>query len=227
MEIKNGFISAGQNVRGFEASPNIGKRLKPEMVIMHFTGGKRVRAAINWLKNPKSSASAHFVVDQEGFVTQLVSCDKIAWHAGQSVWGARSGVNGFSIGIELINSGILSFKSGKYLNATGDEVPESSVVTDVKGRYWECFTEVQIQTAVALVRAIMQAYPSVTEIAGHEDVAPKRKLDPGPAFPWQVFQGIENLSVRGRMPVKPQNRANLTALKDAAHRVLSWVKNLI
>ncbi|MDX5371390.1 MAG: 1,6-anhydro-N-acetylmuramyl-L-alanine amidase AmpD [Pseudomonadaceae bacterium] len=100
--------------------------------------------------------SAHFLVERDGAVTQFVSCNARAWHAGVSSFEGRENCNDFSLGIELEGT---------------DDQP---------------FTEAQYDALVELTEQLLQAYPqmSVARICGHSDIAPGRKTDPGPCFDW-------------------------------------------
>ena len=100
--------------------------------------------------------SAHALIDRSGTITQYVPFDRRAWHAGASAHRGRARCNDFSIGIEL--EGV-------------DDRP---------------YADEQYAAAVALVCALLAAYPRLTfaGIVGHADVAPGRKTDPGPAFDW-------------------------------------------
>jgi N-acetyl-anhydromuramoyl-L-alanine amidase len=102
--------------------------------------------------------SAHFFIRRDGALIQFVPCSLRAWHAGESSWRGRSRCNDFSIGIEI--EGV-------------DDLP---------------FADVQYQTLERLTAALLAAYPSVNAIAGHEDVAPVRKTDPGPCFDWLRYR---------------------------------------
>ena len=103
--------------------------------------------------------SAHFLIRRNGEITQFVSCDERAWHAGISEFKGRSGCNDFSIGIELEGSDDCEFDATQYASL------------------------------VNLTHKIMQAYPQITldRITGHCDIAPQRKTDPGPYFDWHYF----------------------------------------
>ena len=103
--------------------------------------------------------SAHCLIRRDGIVVQYVSFDQSAWHAGDSCFEKRHNCNDFSIGIELEGS---------------DETP---------------YTEGQYRSLTELSRTLMQHYPGITagRIAGHSDVAPGRKTDPGPAFDWSRY----------------------------------------
>lgn len=100
--------------------------------------------------------SSHLVIARDGALTQYVSFKDRAWHAGRSSYEGRIECNDFSVGIELEGE---------------DEVPYEAAQYDV------------LAEAIAALRA---AYPSMLpqRIAGHSDVAPGRKTDPGPAFDW-------------------------------------------
>lgn len=98
--------------------------------------------------------SAHFLVGRRGELTQFVSCDDRAWHAGVSCLLGRTACNDFSIGVELV----------------GDEHHR--------------FTERQYARLATLVAALRRRYP-LRYAVGHADIAPGRKIDPGPYFDWQ------------------------------------------
>ena len=100
--------------------------------------------------------SAHFYVRRDGRLVQFVPVHERAWHAGVSVYGARDACNDFAVGIELEGT---------------DEEP---------------YDERQYPVLAALVVALRRAYPTLAEdaLAGHSDIAPTRKTDPGPHFDW-------------------------------------------
>lgn len=104
--------------------------------------------------------SAHFVVDRAGKVTQFVPLDRRAWHAGESVWQGKANCNDYSVGIEML----------------GDERT--------------LFTPAQYREAARLCRVLMERFPGITveRIVGHQDVAPKRKWDPGVQWDWARFR---------------------------------------
>jgi len=103
--------------------------------------------------------SAHLLIDRTGRVTQYVPLHSRAWHAGQSSYCGRDNCNDFSIGIEL------------------------------EGLDTDTYTEAQYQSLAEATAAIMEAYPAIdkSRITGHSDIAPGRKLDPGPGFDWRHF----------------------------------------
>ena len=100
--------------------------------------------------------SAHLLISRRGRVTQFVPFDRRAWHAGTSRYRGRRGCNDFAIGIELEGT---------------DATP---------------YTNTQYTRLTAVVAALVARYPklSVSTIAGHAEIAPGRKTDPGPSFDW-------------------------------------------
>lgn len=105
------------------------------------------------------TVSAHFLIERSGVVTQFVSCNQRAWHAGVSSFFGRENCNDFSLGIELEGC---------------DDQP---------------FTDSQYQALAALTRELLRGYPQMNRerICGHSDIAPGRKTDPGPCFDWERF----------------------------------------
>jgi AmpD protein len=105
--------------------------------------------------------SAHLLIRRDGEIIQFVPFHLRAWHAGKSFCEGRERVNDFSVGIEIEGS---------------DEDP---------------FEPLQYATLQEVTRAMMRAYPRITgkRIYGHSDVAPGRKIDPGPHFDWARYLG--------------------------------------
>ena len=110
--------------------------------------------------------SSHVLIARDGALTQYVPFDERAWHAGTSHWRGRDACNDFSFGVELEGA---------------DDVP---------------YDDLQYEALAELVAALQRAYPSLADgwIAGHSDIAPGRKTDPGPAFDWQQLEH----AIRGR-----------------------------
>lgn len=104
--------------------------------------------------------SSHLVIRRDGEIVQYVPFHARAWHAGASRFAGRERCNDFSVGVELEGA---------------DTVP---------------YADAQYAALAAVARALMRAYPRITpeRIAGHSDIAPGRKTDPGPAFDWTRFR---------------------------------------
>ena len=141
-------------------SPNFNARTQPvSMLVLHYTGMKTGEAAIERLCDPDAGVSAHYVVEEDGRVLQLVAESDRAWHAGRGAWAGVSDVNSASIGIEIVNGG----------HEFG--LPP--------------FPALQIESVITLCRDILGRHPiAPTNIIGHSDMAPNRKEDPGERFPW-------------------------------------------
>ena len=107
--------------------------------------------------------SAHLLVRRDGSVTQFVPFTARAWHAGESCFRGKHRCNDYSIGIEL------------------------------EGEDETAYDKRQYQSLTAILQAIFAAYPKISarEVAGHCDIAPGRKSDPGPAFDWlRLYDGL-------------------------------------
>ncbi len=164
----------------------------PDTIVLHYTAGGSYSSSVNWLCNPRAKASAHIVVGRNGEIVQLLPFNKQAWHAGSSEWKGREELNKYSIGIEMANWGILSKRLDGYYTISGHKVPDDKVMIAKhknrnQERAWECYTPMQIETVEQLCIALCESY-DIKEIVGHEDIAPRRKTDPGPAFPMEALR---------------------------------------
>ena len=173
-----------------QSSPNIGGKFKaalPDTIVIHYTGGSSAQSSANWLCDQRAKASAHVVIGTEGEIIQLVSFDTIAWHAGRSIWEGRSGLNQYSIGIEIDNPGQLVPRVNGFYTSFGTKVTDDMVTlathrNQTEPAYWHAYTATQIATVEALCQLLIDTYPIGT-IVGHEEISPGRKVDPGPAYP--------------------------------------------
>jgi N-acetylmuramoyl-L-alanine amidase len=165
---------------------------------MHYTGSQSVTGAITHLTNPKSEVSAHFVIGNDGQLFQLIPCNVRAWHAGESAFEGRHGVNAFSIGIELSNPGPVTMRDGLYFDAN-DTQWRGAVTNAVHKRKsvqhsaWAAYPPSQLAVAFDVVATLASYYP-ITALVGHDDIT-DRKIDPGPAFPMVTFQAAITHSV--------------------------------
>jgi len=144
-------------------SPNFDNRTLPvSLLVLHYTGMESGAAALERLCDPEAKVSAHYMVGEDGNVTQLVDEHKRAWHAGVSEWQGERDINSASIGIEIVNG--------------GHDYPDAQGALPL-------FPEVQIDIVIALSHSIIAQYGPLT-LLGHSDIAPDRKKDPGEHFPW-------------------------------------------
>jgi N-acetylmuramoyl-L-alanine amidase len=159
----------------------------PDTIVLHYTALPSVQEAVAVLHDPKVQASTHLIVGREGQVIQLLPFNKITWHAGKSSWQGRVGLNQYSIGIEMDNAGRLKKIGDSFQAWWGGTVAADQVFSGVHRNektadFWHVYTEAQIQAVRQLCRTLQGKY-SIKTIVGHEEIAPWRKSDPGPAFP--------------------------------------------
>lgn len=103
-----------------------------------------------------------------------------------------SGMNKYSIGIELDNAGMLERVAGRWRSWFGGNYDDKDVMVAVhknetQERGWHLFSPEQIEAAVEVSRMLIAKY-GLYDVIGHDDIAPRRKLDPGPAFPMNSFR---------------------------------------
>ena len=182
----------------YRRSPNQSGEIKPRFLVFHYTAGGTASSSVNWLCDKRAKASAHLVVDRDGSITQLVDFNRKAWHAGSSRWRDVTGLNGYSIGVELANCGPLQRAGDTWRSAWGQTIENDRVVLathphEGHERGWEAYPEAQITVARQIALVLTTKY-GLEEVVGHQDIAPGRKLDPGPAFP---LEGMAALA-RGR-----------------------------
>ena len=179
----------------FEKSPNYSGVVNPLYLIIHFTAGTTADGAISWFKKSDSKASSHLIIDRDGSIVQMVPFNRKAWHAGESSWGNLNGINQHSIGIELVNAGKLQRTGdGQWVNWSKRAVPPSEVTVarhknEITEAGWHEYTEAQIEAVIKVSKLLHSKY-KFTDILGHDDISPTRKVDPGPLFPMNSFRKI-------------------------------------
>jgi N-acetylmuramoyl-L-alanine amidase len=175
------------------------------IIVMHYTAGYTAASAIATFKNPASEASAHFIVGTNGAITQMVATRHVAWHSGFGLYQGRRNVNGFAIGIEIVNPGYhFRNPAGGFLNWDKKPVTAAQLAPFpgmVEARdawvgsapvFWPRYPETQLRAVEQLTATLLKAYPTITDIVGHRDVDSerRRKVDPGPAFPMPRFKAL-------------------------------------
>lgn len=207
MNIKNHLLfQANGQQTPFVATPHRGGKYTPQYLIMHYTSATSANSTINWFKNPQAKASAHLLIDRGGNITQFVPFNVIAWHAGVSHWAGLSGLNAHSIGIELVNGGRLTKVGDGFIcpvdqrSVAASEVIAAKHKNDAQSAYWQQYTEAQL-TATTHIAALLVQHYNLRDVLGHEDIAPIRKSDPGPAFPMA--------SIRARAMGRQNDRLDL------------------
>lgn len=173
-------------------SPNHGERRGrwaesgPDLLLLHYTGMPAGRGlttaerAMRWLENPAAQVSAHYVVAEDGAITQMVPEARRAWHAGTSSWAGEDDVNSASIGIEIAHPG-----HWWDLAAAPDRDPAAD--PEIHPGY-AAFAPRQIAAVIALARDVVDRHGiPAGRVLAHSDVAPGRKRDPGEKFPWDAL----------------------------------------
>ncbi|MFG6178147.1 N-acetylmuramoyl-L-alanine amidase [Halomonas sp. THAF12] len=155
--------------------PSSAHSSRVRFIVLHYTDENEA-TSLEILSGPR--VSAHYLVPQRPDralgaprIYRLVDESRRAWHAGTSAWAGRTHLNDSSLGIELVNAGP---------NRLPDASPGEGPVT------WAPFPEAQIEALIALLRDLITRHDiSPTGVLSHAEIAPTRKIDPGPAFPWQ------------------------------------------
>ncbi|WP_420912756.1 N-acetylmuramoyl-L-alanine amidase [Chimaeribacter arupi] len=202
-------MAASGNLLLERSAPARGVDQRIRFLVIHYTAGDFPTALATLTEE---HVSAHYLIPaappQRGgkpVVWQLVPEQARAWHAGASGWRDRTNLNDTSVGIELENPGFRR---------------------TLLGRRWYPFPPAQIAALTELAGQIVKRYQIAPQnVVGHADIAPQRKQDPGPCFPWQALAaaGIgawpdpARVSgyLQGRPPGEPVAQARLLALLAA------------
>jgi N-acetylmuramoyl-L-alanine amidase len=144
---------------------------RAQYLVIHFTA-EGFESALSTLTKGNGTVSSHYLVrDDPPTVYKLVDENRRAWHAGASSWKGQTQLNAASIGIEIVNR--------------GDAIPGNDW-KDIGALRFTPYPEPQIEAVLALVRDIVKRHQIRPDrVIGHSDIAPQRKVDPGPLFPWK------------------------------------------
>lgn len=195
MFMLNGQLLSGNSLGGHSVTQrstlNFGGQIVPKFLVFHYTACSALDASTAFMRAAGDrSVSAHLLVDVDGSVTQFVPFDRRAWHAGISSWDGYQDLNTHSIGIEVVNLGYLTRTAlGVFKASDGATVVLPDNVVEARHKlshfpwlYWEAYTPAQIATCEALAEVLCSGF-NLKDVLGHDDIAPTRKSDPGPAFP--------------------------------------------
>ena len=153
-------------------------------LVLHFTSEHFARSLDLLAGHGESRVSVHYLVPEPGDETyphadlrvyRLVPEERRAWHAGRSYWAGTTVLNGSSLGIEIVN------RSACVDESPDEPTPETQVCTLLG------YPEAQIDLVVRLAADILARNPDIdpVDVVGHGDIAPTRRVDPGPLFPWK------------------------------------------
>jgi N-acetylmuramoyl-L-alanine amidase len=159
------------------------------VIVIHHTTSD-FKDSLNVLtKRSDRPVSSHYLVPEPGDPSytgtdlrlySLVNEEARAWHAGSSYWAGRTALNDISIGIELVNQ--------SYCRQSEESIPPDAIDQEpARLCFYPDFAEQQLGMLLDLLKGITERHTEVraTHIIGHSDIAPQRKIDPGPRFPWQ------------------------------------------
>ncbi len=174
------------------SSPNQSPGNDLRHLVIHYTAGSTMTGAVSWFMNKAARASAHLVIGRDGSIVQLVPFTARAWHAGKSKWGDLKELNPHSIGIELVNAGKLRRSPAGWVTWADILVPDDEVTVathrnETREAGWHEYTAAQLDALFEVAVALHDAY-NFENVLGHDDIAPDRKVDPGPLFPMESFR---------------------------------------
>jgi N-acetylmuramoyl-L-alanine amidase len=172
-----------------------GQSSRVQYVVLHYTAGN-LQHSLQLLTH--GEVSAHYLIGDgdRPKLYRLVDENRRAWHAGDSAWKGRTWLNASTIGIELVNPGFVMSADGR--------------------RLWQPYSEAQIELLIALLKDIQQRHQlPIDSIIGHSDVAPQRKVDPGPLFPWHRLAAAGLIRWPQAASVQQQQALFANAVPDA------------
>ncbi len=194
MKIVNNFLYDNSNKQvEYKPTPNKAGKYIPQYLVMHYTAATQAKGAVSWFLSREAKASAHLIIDRDGSIVQFAPFNIITWHAGVSSWNGLIGMNQYAIGIELVNGGRLARSGGVWICAVDKRAVADSEVIIARHKNesvengWQSYTDVQLQVAIEVGSILVKTY-NLKDVIGHEDIAPHRKSDPGPAFPMSGFR---------------------------------------
>jgi N-acetylmuramoyl-L-alanine amidase len=159
------------------------------IVVIHHTTADFQDSLDILTKRSGNPVSSHYLVPEPGDPSysknnlklySLVREEARAWHAGSSYWAGKTSLNDMSIGIELVNQ--------TYCHKSEEVIPPEAIDQEpARICFYPDFAEPQLEILLDLLDGILARHTEVkpTHIIGHSDIAPQRKIDPGPRFPWQ------------------------------------------
>lgn len=180
----------------YEAAKAIYGPITPEIVIVHDTASRLEKGnAANYLRDNRAGVSVHFVIEVDGSIEQQVPTNRKAGHAGRSQYNGRSGCNNFSIGIELVNPGRMTWAGedqvrtwyGETFSISENGVQDVGTENHGYG-YWMPYSTDQLDAVEALLHALFAGVDTLKDIVSHWYVSPGRKVDTNPLFPLEQLR---------------------------------------
>lgn len=193
-----GFVSGILTGVDYRPAQEMGGPVTPEIVVLHDTASPLTKgSAANYLLKNTSGVSVHFVIERDGTIEQQVPVGVRANHAGKSSFNGRDWCNGFSVGIEIVNPGVMTWASDRKARAwwgkeyDAEDFGVQSVTTTQHGAgVWMSYTEAQIAAVVRLLQELFAAFDTLTDITTHWYISPGRKVDTNPLFPLEHVRAL-------------------------------------
>lgn len=180
LKIANGRLHGGR----FVLANSAGGPILPTLIVLHDTAGSlNAGSSVAWFASEKCKTSAHFVVERDGAITQMVATDRKAFHAGESTFKGRRYCNGFAVAIEIVSPGKCDADGNAWFGKATDEALVRMKTKAHGDGYWLPYTPAQIEAVTQLSRALIAAHPTIKDITTHWFISPGRKIDPSPVFP--------------------------------------------
>lgn len=181
-----GLTACATTSGGTKQLPSVNYNGRVSIIVIHHTSANFAESVNILTKDSSNPVSSHYLVPDPSDdsytkkkleVYELVPESERAWHAGRSYWHGKNALNDHSIGIEVVNQ--------TYCEDAKD-LPVG-IVTPKRLCFYPDFPETQMAILIDLLKGIQKRHPRVnpTDIVGHSDIAPSRKIDPGPRFPWE------------------------------------------
>ena len=162
-----------------------GKDERVKFIVLHYTALDNAGS----IRELTSGVSSHYLVldEDDNKIYNLVPLEQRGWHAGESSFRGRTNINDTSVGIEIVNPGIIG------------EIPADRIDPVTGAKYYPYdnyvdFKPVQIEKVVQIIKYVAEKYNvPARNIVAHSDIAPSRKKDPGAKFPWKELYEKYNL----------------------------------
>lgn len=174
--------------------------ITPTLSVVHDTASPLTPlSAARYLQDNSVKTSVHLVVERDGATQQQVPFNRGANHAGTSTYHGRSSCNAFSIGMEIVNPGFMTYAGNNkclaWWGATFDVEEYGLVQVDTPqhgaGRWWMPYTEEQLAAVRGVQEALFDKYgPTLADLQPHWYISPGRKVDTNPLFPLEALRSL-------------------------------------
>jgi len=165
----------------------------PEGAIIHYTASHG--SLSTEFSYARGKGFCYFIIDKAGNVAQMAPLDGWGYHAGKSSCHLGNGVSKYLVGIEVICAGKLNDRLETWWGAP---VASDKVRRNDQGEIFEKFTDAQERVLNSLLVWLKANNPGVfkfSNVLGHEEVSPGRKVDPGASFSWDLSDYRKHLEI--------------------------------